>query len=273
MNKGLIGGAFLMFLLTGCAISPPPPEEILRQLAADAAGKADAEVAPATSEDAAAMQHAAIEVDEDIRRQQDKPAAPAGPKTDYEMLVTAPHSMAGIWRMTSPTSITIRSGAQDQYGGVHAFLCRVDQSGGSLRGSCLPTRAELSGTIRADAVDLGWASTVISARIAGRLMTQTDFAGTLSLGVLGVKLTGGGIPLYAVKLPSSMAAPPEIDEIAARQFAALGAVRERLYLGAVDGQQGKPSTMYVYDVEFEGDWKLCGFTREGDGEAGHLECR
>lgn len=270
VNKGLIGVVFFALLVAGCSASPPPPEEILRQLAADAAGKADTEVVPATPEDAAAIQRAAVEVDDHVRRQkQETSTASPVPKTDYEVSVTAPRSMAGTWRLVSPTMFTFRSGAKDEYANVHPFLCRVDQAGETLHGSCLPTRAEISGKIRDETVDLRWVSVVVSAKIAGQLVTPTDFAGNLSLGLLGVKLTGAGIPVYAVKIPSSTPAPPQIDTLAARLFADLGAVRERLYLGAVDAMQEKPQMMHIFDVELDQGWKLCGFTEDG----GNLECR
>lgn len=268
-NKGLIGVVFFLALMGGCSVSPPPAEEILDRLAAHAAGQSGKEAVPATPEDAAAIQAAAAEINRHVSRQRQESAAPAALKTDYEVAVTAPHSMAGTWRMVSPNSVAIRAGETDQYGGVSTFLCRVDQIGEALQGSCLPTRAELTGKIQGDGVILGWGSSVFSAKIAGRLLTRTDFAGSLTVGAMGVNLVGADIPVYATKIPSSVPAPPEIDALAARLFADLGAVRERLYLGAVDAQLEKAEPMHIFDVELDKGWKLCGFTADG----GHLECR
>lgn len=296
----------LLLLLAGCTGGgPPPAEEILRQLAANAAAKSDAEAVPATPEDAAAIQHAAAEIDDHVRRQKEAASAVSRTaKTDYEVAVTAPRSMAGTWRMVTPTSFHIQSGQQDQYGQVHNYLCRVDQKGQSLKGSCLP-RAELSGRIRDGEVRLAWGSKLISADIKGWLVTPTDFAGVLSIGAMGFDLMGKGIPLYLTKIPASVPVSKEVDDLAGRVIAdlsasdfsgdrysaetrsalsaepplsrsdikALGSVRERLYLGSVESHGDGPGAMEIYDVEFERGWKLCGFSRSGDGRVDHIDCK
>lgn len=265
-----------LFLLSGCAAPrPPAPEEVLRRLAADAAGKPYAATVPETPEDAAAIQRAAAEVNEHVTRLRAEAALPAvTPKTDYEVAVTAPRSMAGTWRLVSPTSLTLLD-EKKFYGAVRTYLCRVDQKGEAVQGSCLPTRVELSGKVHEDAVNLDWGSTIVSAEIVGRLVSSTDFAGVLVLGAFGINL-GKDLPVYASKIPNSVPAPPDIDAMAAQVIAAdpkLGAVRERLYLGAVDAAEETPEPIEIYDVEFERGWKLCGFTRKADGMFDHLECR
>lgn len=275
LRTGLAGLA-VTGLLAGCAASPPPADEILRQLAAHQSGG----VVAGTPEDGAAMDRAAAEIRTHAAA---VPAVvpPTAADGAYQVSVTAPHSMAGSWKMVSPTSLTVRDDGPDSYSKVHTFLCRLDQDGEDLEGSCLPSRDRIHGVLRGDEVHLGWQSGIIGAEIRGRLLTPTDFAGTFALGTLGIGLMKTDIPAYGTKIP---VASPETESgemsaaLPAGDIKELGGVRSFSFLGSVDKQTGegereKVVAMAVYDVEFARGWKLCGFTRDGDGRIDSTECR
>ncbi len=186
----------------------------------------------------------------------------------------APHGMAGNWRIVSPTRINVGFEAADSWGKVRDFLCRFEQDGDTLSGSCLPMRRSVRGTLRGDELHLGWNSGLVHAAISGRLLTPTDFAGEISVGPLGLDLVGIDAPAYGSKISALPPAPGGADDEARRRFARLSGLRDFSYLGAVqlpaDPEAGKPAaTMLVYDVEFERSWQLCGFTAADD----EVECR
>jgi len=102
-------GLALAGLLAGCVEAPPTADVILQKMA-----EHQSSVVPGTPEDGAAMQRAADEV---------RAHAAAGPapvkavEADgaYQIAVTAPHSMAGSWKMVSPTNLTVRDDGPDSY--------------------------------------------------------------------------------------------------------------------------------------------------------------
>jgi hypothetical protein len=308
LRAGLAGLA-LAGLLTGCTSGPPPADEILRHLAARHGDGQEIGVVAATPEDGAALDQAAAEI------RGHAAAAPPQPKSSdpegvFQVSVTAAHSMAGNWKMVAPTRLTVRSGAPDSYGKVSVFLCRLDQEGDDLEGSCLPFRKHMRGTLRGDEVRLSWQAGIVSAEIRGRLLTPSDFAGTYAFGTLGIGLMGTDIPAYGSKISTSSSPADGLDDLATTlvadlakgdlssdryaaalrrtaaeepplphgEMAKLGAVRSVSFLGAVEKPVGdadaeKTVTMAVYDVEFVRGWKLCGFTRDADGRIDNAECR
>lgn len=270
-RSGLLPAVALLCALGGCASTPPTSDELMRRFAADRA--ADAPIEADSPEDAAAMARAGAEVRGHLAA---RPALPAstGPDTPYEMTVTAAHGMAGNWHIVSPTSISVHSGAPDSWGKVRDFLCRFEQDGESLSGSCLPMRRSVRGSLRGDELHLGWNAGLIHADIGGRLLGPTDFAGEVAIGPLGLDLVGAHVPAYGSKISALPPAPDGADAEARTRFADLAGLRGFSYLGTVslpaDPESGKPAAaMLVYDVEFERSWQLCGFTA---GEA-ELECR
>lgn len=270
MTRFLLAAAALS-VLGGCASTPPSADEILRRYVDNRA--AAVPMAAESPEDAAAMEQAAA----DIRGHLAAPPAPVAvtaPDTPYEMAVTAPHVMAGDWRIVSPTQIQVRYGEGDSWGKVRDFLCRFEQDGETLSGSCLPMRRSVRGSLRGDELHFGWNAGLIHADISGRLLSPTDFAGEVSIGPLGLDLVGAEVPAYGSKVAVPPPAPDGADAEAKSRFADLPGLRGFSYLGAVhlpaDPEAGKPAAaMLVYDVEFEKNWQLCGFT---PGTA-DMECR
>ena len=269
-------GLALAGLLAGCVEAPPTADVILQKMADHKNS-----VVPGTPEDGVAMDKAADEVRTHLSIH--AAAAPAQVKAveadgAYQVSVTAPHSMAGSWKMVSPTNLTVRDDGPDSYGKVHTFLCRLDQDGDDLEGSCLPFRDRIRGVLHGDEVRLAWGAGLIHAEIRGRLVTPTDFAGTFALGALGIGVTGTDIPAYGTKISgASVERGEELTASVTSQTTDLGGVRSLSFLGSVDKpvEEGKDETVAtaVYDVEFAKGWKLCGFTRDGEGRVGSVECR
>jgi len=280
-----VTGLVLAGLLAGCAGSPPPADELLRRIVARPGGGEDTGVVAETPEDRAAMDRAAAEIRTHVTAVSDV-APPVVPDGAYQVSVTAPHSMAGSWKMVSPTRLDVRQDEPDSYTKVQTFLCRLDQEGETLEGSCLPSRKRVHGSVRGDEVHLGWQSGLIGAEIRGRLLTPTDFVGTFALGTLGIGVVATDIPAYGSKISGAPAAPNGVGELetalagdlAADEMLQLGSVRGLSLLGSVDkpvvdGDKEAAVQMAVYDVEFARGWKLCGFTRDVGGRIDNVECR
>ena len=264
--RASLAGLAVTGLLAGCSSTPPTAEELIHRFAENRAN-GEFTMQAATSEDAAAMDHAADELRVHL-------AAPPPPavKPDHfdgvmEVAVTASHDLAGNWRMISPTQFQVRSGAPDAWGHVREFLCRFEQDGDELSGSCLPQRRGIRGTLRGDELHFGWGAGLITANVDGRLLSPTDFAGEVSVGTLGVKLIKTDAPAYGNKIATLPPPPDGADSEAGIRFAGLAGMKGYSYLGSVEMAEG--GTMLVYDVEYEKRWELCGFTVGKDG----LECR
>jgi hypothetical protein len=281
-----VAGLVLAGLLTGCAASPPPADELLRRIAARPGGGDETGVVAQTPEDQAAMESAAAEIRTHVAAVPDVPPPPGIADGTYQIAVTAPHSMAGSWKMVSPTRLDMRRDEPDSYTKVQTFLCRLDQDGENLEGSCLPSRKRVHGSLRGDEVHLGWQSGLIGAEIRGRLLTPTDFVGTFALGTLGIGVVATDIPAYGSKIFGVPAAPDGVGELetalaadlAADEMLHLGSVRGLSLLGSVEkpvgeGDKAAAVQMAVYDVEFARGWKLCGFTRDGQDRIDSVECR
>lgn len=255
----------LLGSLGACSSTPPTAEELIKRFAENRA-KGEFAMQAATPEDAAAMDRAADEMHAHLA------APPPVVKADHfdgvmEVAVTAPHGMAGNWHMISPTQLQVRSGEPDAWGKVHDFLCRFEQEGDKLTGSCLPQRRGIHGTLDGDELHFGWGSGAISARLDGRLLSPTDFAGEVSVGMLGMTLIKTDAPAYGNKIATPPPSPEGADSEASTRFAGLDGMKSYSYLGSVEIADS--GTMLVYDVEYEKSWQLCGFTRGAD----EVECR
>ena len=283
--RAAIASTALAALLSGCVSSPPPADEILRELAAHRSGLKDSEVEAGTPEDRAAMDRAAAEIESHVAAGPWRPAA-VGPDSIDQVSVTAPHSLSGTWKLVSPRRLSVHSGAPDSYDRVEIYLCRLDQVGNDVEGSCLPQRRRIRGSLRGDEVRLGWQFNLVSVELRGRLLTPTDFAATFAFGALGVGVTSTDIPAYGSKIspildggqsgdPAALlaaalagSAPP----ISRDEAEKLGGVQGFMLLGTVKAPAGDEdldwtSSMTVYDVEFAHGWQLCGFSRDS------VECR
>jgi len=298
-------------LLFACASQPPSSnQEIMRQLAADSGGQKNGKMLAETPADEAAIRKVAEEIQVHLSSLHPASSPSAASGDGLEIRVTAARTMSGSWRMVLPTELKENADAPDRYGKVRSFLCRLDQTGERLVGGCLPWRRDISGRVEGDAVRFGWVAGLANGEIRGRLLSATDFAGDLVVGMVGIDMIDTGLPVYARKIETSPAAPGPveemasavIDDLASANFSAsrydavlrksmmesppltpnevrkLGAVHGTSYLGAVEipAESDPPrsaETMHVYDIAFLNGWKLCGFAQTRDGVIDRIECR
>ena len=288
--------------LVGCAASRP--DDVLNRVAAGRSEEGLVAAAAGTSRDGLAMQAARDRVERDLAGANvgtgaPPPAAPAA----EEVTVVAPRSFAGNWRLVSPTTLTAHANSDATYEDVQTFICRFEQHATALSGACLPSRKKIEGSVEGDRVTLDWSRGLASAGMTGTLLSPTDFRGTLSIGALGVRVSTD-IPAYGSKLGRSTA-PEESDRVAGEVLRELarGEVRPDRLTGAVLGRlrdappfsqrekqalgspvdqvfldrielpaDGDGQTMAVYELEFEGGWRLCGVIQDAAWQVDGIDC-
>ncbi len=198
-------------------------------------------------------------------------------------------------------------GGPAKYSDVRQAVCRFEQSDEKLKGACVPFRKRMRGSLNGDTLTLDWTKGVASAHIDGTMLSETDFRGTISVGMLGSNIPTD-MPAYGVKLLHGENSTAEIDDLASKVMAdlAAGNFRPDRYSAAAIGKLSANSplpqsdrvalgpqtalsfvtqamipatndeaekTMIVYDVEFKNGWRLCGFILDQEKKVGDIDCR
>lgn len=165
----------------------------------------------------------------------------------------------------------------------------------------------MRGSLNGAKLSLDWNKGVISVHIDGIMLSETDFSGTMSVGMLGANIPTD-IPAYGVKLLNGEKSSAGIDEIAGKVMTdltddnfpqerysasllaklstnsplprsdlvtlgkqtALSFVTQAM-IPATDEQA--ETTMYVYDVEFTNGWRLCGLVLDPANKVDDVDCR
>jgi len=291
--------------LAGCAT--PGPDDVLKHAAAGKGDDGVVAVAAGNSSDKIAMQSAKDQLDQHVASVNAKAAVdlPVMPGVQ-QMTIEGPRSFAGIWRMVSPTTLTVQSGGDATYEHVQTFICRFDQHEAALTGACLPSRSNIKGEVDGKTVTLRWSRGLVSSGMSGTLLSPTDFHGILSIGAIGIRVPTD-IPVYGTKLGSATAphdtdqiAGPVLQELARGKFepddftsttaaelrdTPLFSERERQALGMpIDlilldriqipaNEEAPAQTMAAYDAEFEHGWRLCGVVVNSAQKVDRVECR